>query len=55
MGEGCIDFELFAEGLRDYAGWYDAEVLGDERLAAMPLPALLERLAESFKASALST
>jgi sugar phosphate isomerase/epimerase len=55
MGEGCIDFELFAEGLRDYMGWYDVEVLGDERLAATTLPALLELLADSFTASALST
>jgi sugar phosphate isomerase/epimerase len=55
LGEGCIDFDLFAEGLRDYAGWYDMEVLGDKRLAAMPLPALLELVAASFQASALST
>jgi sugar phosphate isomerase/epimerase len=48
MGEGCIDFELFAQGLRGYDGWFDMEVLGDDRLAALPLADLLDLLAASF-------
>jgi sugar phosphate isomerase/epimerase len=49
MGEGSIDFDLFAEGLRGYAGWYDMEVLGDDRLAAIPLNDLMRRMAESYQ------
>jgi sugar phosphate isomerase/epimerase len=51
MGEGCIDFDLFAEGLEGYTGWYDMEVLGDDRLAAMPLPELLDLMASSFSSA----
>ncbi len=48
MGEGCIDFEMFAEGLRGYDGWFDMEVLGDDRLASLALPDLLDLMAASF-------
>ncbi len=53
MGEGCIDFELFAEGLHDYTGWFDVEVLGDERLANQEPSVVLEQLAASFAQSPL--
>jgi sugar phosphate isomerase/epimerase len=48
MGDGCIDFDLFAEGLQDYEGWFDMEVLGDDRLASLELTDLLELMAVSF-------
>jgi sugar phosphate isomerase/epimerase len=49
MGDGCIDFDLFAEGLQGYDGWYDLEVLGNERLALLPLTELLQRMVATFE------
>jgi sugar phosphate isomerase/epimerase len=48
MGEGCIDFDLFAEGLQGYQGWFDVEVLADDRLADMPLADVIELMARTF-------
>jgi hypothetical protein len=51
MGDGCIDYGAFLEGLGSWYGWFDAEVIGNDELAALPLPAMFERLATSFEAT----
>lgn len=51
MGDGCIDFAPFVEGLEGFDGWFDAEVIGNDELAALPLPAVFERIGSSFEAT----
>jgi sugar phosphate isomerase/epimerase len=48
MGEGCIDFDLFSEGLAGYKGWFDMEVLSYSHLQALPVPEVLDQLSDSW-------
>jgi sugar phosphate isomerase/epimerase len=48
MGDGCIDYDVFAAGLKDYTGWYEAEVLND-RIQQIPLDGLLNQCQRGYE------
>jgi hypothetical protein len=48
MGEGCIDYAALCDGLGEYAGWFEVEVLNEE-LRTLGLPERFERAALSFE------
>ncbi len=49
LGEGCIDFQVYLQNLPDYDGWFDSEVVNDERNPGMSLPALLDQAARTSR------
>lgn len=49
MGDGCIDFATFAEGLRDYDGPFELEVLRNDELMSLPVSEILQRVRLSYE------
>jgi sugar phosphate isomerase/epimerase len=47
LGEGCVDFQVFLDNLPSFDGWFDNEVINNNRLPQVPLPILLEWTARS--------
>jgi sugar phosphate isomerase/epimerase len=47
LGEGCIDFQVFLQNLPNFEGWFDNEVINENRLSRVPLLELLDSTARS--------